>query len=174
MIITLTNFNTFMNDFETSTDVDTLKTNCISSAEGIVEGFLGYKINKTGYNQRFRNIYSDFIVVNSYITKIISLKISDVEVFAEDISFEKYYITVKNYNNYKNCVVEISYEGGWTNTTAPAIISVTVCEIATLLYLQTAKNIGVTGLLGTDGMSRTFINYTNFDKYLKKLEDYKR
>lgn len=174
MLVTLSNFNTFTNDYETSDTIDALKSSCIESAEGIISNYLGYSLLKTEYKYKFKNIYAEFILLPAYITSIKTLIINNQEINSADIIINKIYVTIKNYYNYKNIEIDIDFFGGWEITTLPSIIKITICEIATLLYLQTNKNIGITGLIGTDGLSRTFINYTNFDKYVKKLEGYKR
>lgn len=174
MLVTLTEFNTFMNDYETSVNVDTLKTNCILSAQNIVQNYLNFSLKKQTTKEKFANIYNDFICVSGFITKINSLTLNGVEINSNDIYFNKHYIKVECYYNYKGIEVEIEYEVGFDDTDCPEILKLTILQIATLIYMQSNKNIGITGLLGQDGISRTFINYTNFDKYLINLAGYKR
>jgi len=174
MLIDLEYFNNFTNDFETSTDVDEIKTDCILSAQKIASNYLGYEIEETNIKEVFYNIYNDFIVLRGYVTKVNTLKIDGTTIDSDDVTIDKYYITISDYTNYKNVKVEVDYTIGWTDTTVDNIFKVVIAEIATLLYIQTHKNIGITGLVGSDGMSRTFVNYTNFDKYLRKLEGYRR
>jgi len=174
MLITLNYFNTFMNDYESSTNVDALKTNCIEGAETIISEFLGYPLNKTNYVLKFKNIYNDFIVLPAYINAVNELKIFDRGISEEDIIINKIYLTIKDFWNYRGIDVYVDFYGGFDSNSLPPIIKITICEIATLLYLQTNKNIGMTGISAPDGMGRTFINYTNFEKYLKKLVGYKR
>lgn len=174
MLTTLVYFNTFMNDFENSANIDAIKNNCIEGAEAIVSEYLGYPLEKKRYVMSFQNIYNDFIIVPAYINTINELKIYDMGISEDDIVVNKVYITIKNYWNYKGIQVNIDFYGGFEAATLPPLIKITICEIATLLYLQTNKNIGMTGIAAPDGMGRTFINYTNFDKYLKKISGYKR
>lgn len=174
MLIDLNYFNTFTNDYETSEEVDAIKTDCILAAQKIIENYVGYLVEETEYKETFNNIYNDFIVLRGFVTKINTLKIDDVNIDTNNITVDRYYLYVKNYTNYKNCKIEINYNIGWTTENVNNVFKITIAEIATLLYLQSHKNIGITGLVGQDGMSRTFVNYTNFDKYLKKLEGYRR
>lgn len=174
MLIDLTYFNTFTNDYETSDDIDALKTDCILTAQKIIQGYVGYSIEETEHIETFYNIYNDFIVLKGHITKINTLKLNDIDIDTKDITTDKYYLYIKNYTNYKNVKVEVDYNVGWTDETVDNVFKITIAEIATLIYMGAHKNIGITGLVGGDGMSRTFVNYTNFNKYLSKLEGYRR
>jgi hypothetical protein len=51
----------------------------------------------------------------------------------------------------------------------PDIIKLTVLRIAALLQSESDSNIGVTSKSFADSGTRTFVNYTNFDKYLIQL-----
>lgn len=55
----------------------------------------------------------------------------------------------------------------------PVIFRQTALRIAALLLTEADENIGVTSKQFGDSGSRTFINYTNFDKYLSPLSRYK-
>jgi hypothetical protein len=55
----------------------------------------------------------------------------------------------------------------------PAIFKQTALRIAALLLTEADNNIGITSKQFGDSGSRTFINYTNFDKYLSPLSKYK-
>ena len=45
----------------------------------------------------------------------------------------------------------------------------TILQIASLMLEESGGNIGITGKTMAEN-SRTFINYTNYDKWLKKLD----
>jgi hypothetical protein len=55
----------------------------------------------------------------------------------------------------------------------PAIFKQTALRISSLLLTEADNNIGITSKQFGDSGSRTFINYTNFDKYLLPLSKYK-
>jgi hypothetical protein len=59
------------------------------------------------------------------------------------------------------------------NTLFPKLIIQTVYRIAALLQSEGDSNIGVTSKSFGDSGSRTFINFTNFDKYLFPIAKYK-
>ena len=54
----------------------------------------------------------------------------------------------------------------------PAIMKMTVLRIAALLQLESDSNIGVSSRSFADS-SRTFLNTTNYDKYLVQCSRYK-
>jgi len=53
------------------------------------------------------------------------------------------------------------------------IIKLTVMRIAAILQTESDSNIGITSKSFGDSGSRTFINTTNFDKYLIQLSQYR-
>jgi hypothetical protein len=55
----------------------------------------------------------------------------------------------------------------------PRIITITALRIASILLSESDSNIGVTSKSFGDSGGRTFINYTNFDKYLSPLSAYR-
>lgn len=56
----------------------------------------------------------------------------------------------------------------------PELIKIVCKEIATLLQLEENQNIGVNNKSFGESGTRTFLNVTNFDPYLKKLSRYKK
>ena len=69
--------------------------------------------------------------------------------------------------------VEVEYEAGFTNNEIPAIFKQVNIEIANLIQTMSGNNIGITSKsFGSDG-SRTFIQNTNYDRYLQNLSIYK-
>jgi hypothetical protein len=83
-----------------------------------------------------------------------------------------------SYNGYDD-----GYSGGYSGTAIedfnpidiiiPTIIKQTALRIASLLMTEGDNNIGITGKAFGDSGSRTFINYTNYDKYLLPISKYK-
>lgn len=57
----------------------------------------------------------------------------------------------------------------WGSSNIPATISLSILRIATLMLSETGGNIGLTGKAFGDN-SRTFINYSNYRKYLQPLD----
>ncbi|MDR0411249.1 MAG: hypothetical protein LBH75_04660 [Treponema sp.] len=59
------------------------------------------------------------------------------------------------------------------NAPMPLIFRQTALRIAALLQTESQNNIGVSGVSFGESGSRSFINYTNFDKYLSPLSRYR-
>lgn len=57
----------------------------------------------------------------------------------------------------------------WGSDSIPAVVVLSVMRIATLMLSETNGNIGLTGRSFADN-SRTFINYSNYRKYLQPLD----
>lgn len=57
----------------------------------------------------------------------------------------------------------------WCSEGLPASIKLSILRIATLMLQETGGNIGLTGKSFGDN-SRTFINYSNYRKYLQPLD----
>jgi hypothetical protein len=76
-------------------------------------------------------------------------------------------------------IFEIAYGGGCNNigvietNAIPAVFKQTILRIAALLLAESDNNIGISSKTFGDSGTRTFINYTNFDKYLSVLSRYK-
>ena len=58
-------------------------------------------------------------------------------------------------------------------TTIPAEIILTILRIAALLESEANQNIGVTSKTFADSGNRTFVNYTNFNKFLFPISKYR-
>ncbi len=57
----------------------------------------------------------------------------------------------------------------WGGKELPAAVPLSVLRIATLMLSETGGNIGLTGKVFGDN-SRTFVNYSNYRKYLQPLD----
>ena len=65
----------------------------------------------------------------------------------------------------------VTFTAGFS-TDLPAVIKLTVLRIAAILQTESNNNIGISGKSFMDG-SRTFMNFTNYDKYLISCSKYK-
>jgi hypothetical protein len=65
--------------------------------------------------------------------------------------------------------IRLSYTAGWEIGQMPSVIVVSILRIATLMLSETGGNIGLTGKSFADN-SRTFVNYSNYRKYLQPLD----
>ena len=140
----------------------------IGAAQNIVENYLGYEIESKEYTKHFS-------LHNSNIIKCGVKNISNVaEITVDGTLVENYYIDddkiiLKQPVISDNIIVK--FTAGFA-TDLPQIIKLTVLRIAALLQTESNNNIGISGKSFMDG-SRTFINFTNFDRYRIACSKYK-
>jgi hypothetical protein len=84
-----------------------------------------------------------------------------------------------NENDFEEGLYDVIYGGGPNDigvieNIIPSIFKQTLLRLAALLLSEADNNIGITSKSFADSGTRTFINYTNFDKYLQVLSRYRR
>lgn len=67
--------------------------------------------------------------------------------------------------------IHLKFSAGYD--TVPEIIKLTALRIAGILQTENNNNIGITSKSFSDSGTRTFVNTTNFDKYLVQISDYR-
>jgi hypothetical protein len=117
------------------------------------------------------------------ITTIISVAIN-----GESIPLSEFYNTTDSEFIYYNKIfprgshIKVEYDAGWGITIdddvvnsayLPEIIKMTVLRIATMLQAESDSNIAVSSKSFGDSGTRTFINYTDYSKYLLPISIYK-
>jgi hypothetical protein len=164
---------------------DALLQNYVDSAENVVNNYLGYSPTLHNYVHCFNgNGTNELQLKAKPIQTIVSVEINGEPVPLSDF----YYVMDSEFIYYNNVFpigrrnVKAEYDAGWGTTIdddqangeyLPEIIRMTVLRIATLLETESAGNIGVTSKSFADSGTRTFTNYTNFDKYLVQISKYK-
>ena len=170
-IVSLEEFNTYSSDYEDDEKIINLKIQLLQSAQSVVEEYLEYKLvsglhidNHIGFNNQ--KVFLD----NKPVAAINSVTVNGKDFYDYDFNCESIFRTDgKTFSDQDKIVVE--YE---TNVQAvPPLIKTTILRIATLMLTECGENIGITSKSAPDGMSRTFINYTNYDKYLSPLRNYR-
>ena len=140
----------------------------IGAAQNIVENYIGYEIESKEYTKHFALHSSN--VIKAGVKNITAVS----EITIDGTPVENYYIDddkiiLKQPVISDNIIV--TFTAGFS-TDLPQIIKLTVLRIAALLQTESNNNIGVSGKSFMDG-SRTFINFTNFSKYLDACSKYK-
>ena len=140
----------------------------IGSAQNIVENYLGYEIESKEYTKHFALHTSNVIKCGvKNITAVSEITIDGTLV--EDYYIDDDKIILKQPVISDNIIVK--FTAGFS-TDLPAVIKLTVLRIAALLQTESNNNIGISGKSFIDG-SRTFTNFTNFDRYLIACSKYK-
>lgn len=176
MIVDITTFDEYTGNHEDSTGAVALKTNYLQSAEEIVINYLGF--DPTASNTSHEEIISGIGINKVYtrhkpINQVVSIKVNGVELTPADYVAEGDSIRLASgvfpvgIDN-----VVASFKSGWTSQNMPSVIKMTIMQIASLMLQESNGNIGVTGKSFGDN-SRSFVNYTNYDKWLAKLDGLK-
>lgn len=140
----------------------------IGAAQNIVENYLGYAIESKEYTKHFALHSSNVIKCDvKNITAVSEITIDGVPV--EDYYIDDDKIILKQPVISDNII--ITFTAGFSED-LPQIIKLTVLRIAALLQTESNNNIGISGKSFMDG-SRTFTNFTNFDRYLIACSKYK-
>jgi hypothetical protein len=160
MIVTVEEFQEYTQDFNDSTLTETI----IKAAQEIVENYIGYKLEAADYEEK-KDFTRGYIAVEHPVIEINSLLVDGQAATGTSRG------NIIKLDDYQAGTAEVEYSGGLDPV--PDIIRLVVLQIATLKLMETGKKIGVTGIQNPDGAGSTFINYTNFDKYLQNLKQYR-
>ena len=140
----------------------------IGAAQNIVENYLGYEVESKEYTKHFS-------LHNSNVIKCGVKNITAVSTITVDGTLvEDYYINDDDIVLKQPVISDniiIAFTAGFS-TDLPQIIKLTVLRIAALLQTESNNNIGISAKSFMDG-SRTFTNFTNFDRYLIACSKYK-
>lgn len=140
----------------------------IGAAQNIVESYLGYEVESKEYTKHFSLHNSNVIKCEvKNITAVNTITVDGVPV--EDYYIDDDKIILKQPVISDNIIA--TFTAGFS-TDLPQIIKLTVLRIAALLQTESNNNIGISGKSFMDG-SRTFTNFTNFDRYLIACSKYK-
>ena len=140
----------------------------IGAAQDIVENYLGYEIESKEYTKHFALHTSNIIKCGvKNITVVSEITIDGTPV--EDYYIDNDKIILKQPVISDNIIIR--FTAGFSED-LPQIIKLTVLRIAALLQTESNNNIGISGKSFIDG-SRTFTNFTNFDRYLIACANYR-
>ena len=174
MIATIAMFNTYSGNFEDSGEAVLLKTAFLDSAEEIVASYLGFDPNLRAYTDLLasgagmRRLYlplrsivsvEELQVGNTMVDTSAVVACDDHIRFADGLT-----VFPRGEDN-----IRVSLTAGWDSEAMPSVVTLSILRIATLMLSETGGNIGLTGKSFADN-SRTFINYSNYRKYLQPLD----
>jgi hypothetical protein len=174
MIVTVDMFNSYSGNYEDSADAILLKEAFLLSAEEIVDGYLGY--------DPVTQLYTDVILSgtgaytlylparNTTVLHAISVNETDMDPLGFTLSDDRIRAIGTRWAfplGTDNIIM--SYTAGWETSFMPSVITLSILRVATLMLSEMGGNIGLTGKSFADN-SRTFINYSNYRKYLQPLD----
>lgn len=174
MIVDIAMFNTYSGNHEDAQEAILLKETFLASAQEVVTTYLGFSPELRHYEDvSLSGSGSAKLYVGCRnISSIASITVSGISyspaLFTtcdDHIRFKGPGLTFsKGQDN-----ILLSFTAGWKNEEMPAVIILSILRIATLMQSETDGNIGLTGKSFADN-SRTFINYSNYRKYLQPLD----
>lgn len=169
-MITVDELNAYTGNYETSA----VKSTLIGAAESVVTAYLGYDPVIAQRVYRFLGWGADYCVLPvPGATSVASVKIGDTTLVATQYALEDNMVRLLDTLFTRGVKCEIVYTAGWDAPAIPAAIKHACLRIAALMLDETNGNIGVTGKQYAD-MSKQFVSYTNYAKYLLPLASYRR
>lgn len=145
----------------------------LDAAESIVSDYLGFDPESQDYTHLIEGTGTDSIQLKAKpVTVLTSVTIDGVVRTVGDFVIEEERIfDTKGYLFGVASVITVEYTAGWVPVLG--IIQLTAMRISSLLSMEAGENIGVTSTSFDNGNSRTFINYTNFSKYLAAISAFR-
>lgn len=145
----------------------------LGSASDIIRNYLGYDpirhTEKKYYNGNDTNILR---LGSKPIQKINSVFIGDLEIDTDSFDFDDDTLIFKDdvfTAGVKNILID--FDSGFEKV--PDLIKLTCLRIAAILQTESDNNIGITSKSFGESGSRTFYNFTNFQKYLLPISRWK-
>lgn len=173
MIVPVEVFNAYSGNYEDSPESVEMKKTFLLSAEEIVSSYLSYHPEEKLYSDVALTGMdrSHVLLPTRPIKELVELLVDGVAIPEEEILFFDDRIRFKKRSRIfkKESEIIVAYKGGWNVDDMPAVIRLSIMRIATLMLSETGGNIGLTGKSFADN-SRTFINYSNYKKYLEPLD----
>jgi len=170
MIITIEDLQKFTQIYPD--DNETQQELFIQAANDIVCNYLRYNPEEKEYNIFVNGNGTNEIEINyKPITEIKEIKINNETISIDNIAFYNNCIFYKDNNTFPIGKINIIFKAGYK--VIPAIIKLTTLRIAGILQTENNNNIGISSKSFQDSGTRTFVNTTNFDKYLLPISDYR-
>lgn len=165
-------FNDYTGNVDNSTETMAVKQTCLDAACEIVNAYLGYDTSVKVHHDYLSGIGINRIYpMARHITEVTGLTVNGAEVSDYELIDDHIRLNAGVFpEGVEN--IEIRYSAGWTESQLPDSIRITVLQIASLMFQEANGNIGVTSKSMGDN-SRTFVNYTNFDKWLSKIDNWR-
>ena len=171
-IVTVATFKKYAKKADDDTVGEALYQSFVDAAESVVEDFLSYSPALTARTDTFYGDGKKYLALKAKPVTLGTVTVDGVTRLVADFAVEDEVITDITGDVFpEGSVVVVGYIAGYT--TVPGIIQVVILEIASLLSMEAGDQIGVNSTTYDGGNTRTFVNYTNFSKYLAKIEKYR-
>ncbi len=175
MIITVEELSAYTGNEDES--LSPLKEIYISSAESIVEEYLGYSPVSEEYTHILSGGDKCFIQLKAQpVSEIKSISVNGVSLDKTDFITDKEMLIEKNQDMAfvsGTSNVLVNYVAGYPEEKMLGVIKLTVLRIAALMSSEAGGNIGVSSKSFGDSGTRSFINTKDYQPYLKLLDSIK-
>lgn len=165
-------FNVYTNNYESDPEIDALKMQYLVSAREVVQNYLGYRLDIHDVTEDHvftgsKDIYlREFPVQDCY-----SVKVNGEYLPPMYYSLRGDHVRINDGHCHCHGEVEVQYCAGYRKI--PDLISQTILRIASLLQTEANGSIGLTSKsYGNEG-TRSYVNFTSFDRYLQPLYPFK-
>jgi len=175
-LITVAELENYSNNFKADAGMTAIKTSIVNAASTVVTDYLGYDpISATRVYRTVGVGMGEILLPIPAVTAIGSIYVDGVLLDAANYSLIanglKYLIErIDGLVFLRGAKVVINYTAGWT--IVPDQMKLAALRIGGLMLAETEGNIGVTSKSFAD-LSKVFISYTNYDKYLRPLAPYR-
>jgi hypothetical protein len=171
--VDLVDFKKYANKREEDATGEALYQVYIDSAEQIVKDYLAYDPASQVYTHTLPGSGLSHIQLRAKpVTVLTSVTVDGASRNVADFRLEDERLYDKTGGIFSTASeIVVVYTAGWVSM--PGIIKLVAMEIASLISMGSGENIGVTSTSFDGGNSRTFINYTNFAKYLAPLSSFR-
>jgi uncharacterized repeat protein (TIGR02543 family) len=167
-LVTIAQLKAYARKLDGDTAGEALYQTFLDAAERIVDDYLGYTPALATHTETLYGDGKTYLALEAPVIGLTSVTVDGVSKTVGDYTIDGNEITEKNGNPFgQGSIVVVVYSGGFA--TIPPIVTLTILRIASILTSEGGENIGVTSQTFDGGNTRTFINYTNFAKYLAPL-----
>jgi len=198
MLVSLKSFRDYTGVF--SDEGNSSPSLYLQTATQIVESYLGYPLNMMLYDKTYRGTGTNEIQLNSKPINIIYKvaidgRLQDTENFYSDNEYLIFDGGIFPAGSTINVVYKTGYreehddpadepipeprltkediETEVCGSVLPYLIKMTILRIAALLQSEADNNIGTTSRSFGESGSRTFVSYTNYEKWLQPISGYR-
>ena len=173
MTVSTETFNAYSGNWEDSEAALLCKRTFLESAVSIVKDYLGFDPSEKEYTDE--ELEGDLIkglwLPARNVREVKSLALGGFELPPDEwrLKGDMLVATKSCQSPFRRGVFTATFTAGWKDDEMPSVIVLSVLRIATLMLTEGNGNIGLTGKSFADN-SRTFINYSNYRKYLQPLD----
>lgn len=169
-LISVDELNEYTGNYETAS----YKATLIGAASDVVESYLGYSLAKTNRSHEIISWGTDRVILPvPNVASITSIYIGDTLLASTDytlVAGRLFSQVVFTETVLRGQIIKIAYIAGYD--VVPDVIKQAALRIAALMLEEANGNIGVTSKTFAD-MSRQFVSYTNYNKYLYPISGYR-